>query len=205
LNTTAREEILARIRAARSGEPPEVDIPRNYHAAGVMPSNGAVDLLVDRLEDYGATVRRCPADRVPAAIAEMLDACGARRIVVPDGLSPQWVSAVPEPLLDPGAIDVLDTADGVLTSVTTAIAQTGTLVLDHGPRQGPRAYTLVPDLHLAVVAVDQIVAAVPDGVAALDPLRPQTWISGPSATSDIELDRVEGVHGPRTLLVIVAG
>jgi L-lactate dehydrogenase complex protein LldG len=206
MTTTARDEILARVRAARGGPAPDVAVPRDYRGAGSLPLAGAADLLAERLADYGAIVRRCLADRVPATIGEMLDARDARRIVVPDGLPAAWVAAVVRPLSGAGAgsVTALDAADGVLTSVTVAIAQTGTLVLDHGPGQGPRALTLVPDLHLAVVAADRIVAAVPDAVAALDPVRPQTWISGPSATSDIELTRVEGVHGPRTLLVVVA-
>jgi L-lactate dehydrogenase complex protein LldG len=207
MTADARTEILARIRAARDAEPADVTIPRDYHGPQAVPLTNAIELLVDRLEDYRATVLRCATDRVPAAIAEVLAARGARRIVVPDGLPAEWAAAVPEPLPEDGGLSTadLDTADGVLTSVTVAIAQTGTLVLDHGPGQGRRALTLVPDLHVAVVAAERIVATVPDGVAAVDPRRPQTWVSGPSATSDIELNRVEGVHGPRTLVVIVAG
>jgi L-lactate dehydrogenase complex protein LldG len=207
MTAAARTEILARIRAARDVEPAEVTVPREYHGPGALPLTGTTELLVDRLTDYRASVLRCPADQVPAAIAEALAARGARRIVIPDGLPTEWAAAVPAtlPEVDGLSTDDLDAADGVLTSVTVAIAQTGTLVLDHGPGQGRRALTLVPDLHVAVVATDRIVATVPDGVAAVDPRRPLTWISGPSATSDIELNRVEGVHGPRTLVVIVAG
>jgi L-lactate dehydrogenase complex protein LldG len=124
---------------------------------------------------------------------------------VPDGLPAKWVAALPQPLPDNPRLDVseLSAVEAVITSVTVAIAQTGTLVLDHGPGQGRRELTLVPDVHLALVARERIVAAVPDAVAALDPLSPLTWVSGPSATSDIELNRVQGVHGPRTLIVIV--
>lgn len=203
MTTTARDVVLARIRTALGGDSPDVAVPRDYRGAGARPLADAVSLLVDRLADYGATVRRCRADQVPSAIGELLAARGARRIAVPDGLPVSWAAAVARPVAGPATISALDAADGVLTSVTVAIAQTGTLVLDHGPGQGTRALTLVPDLHLAVVAADRIVATVPDAVAALDPVRPQTWISGPSATSDIELNRVEGVHGPRTLLVVV--
>ena len=101
------------------------------------------------------------------------------------------------------SIEALDTADAVITTCAIAIAETGTIVLDHGPGQGPRALTLVPDHHIVIVRPDQIVPGVPDALTTLDPTRPLTWISGPSATSDIELDRIEGVHGPRTLDVVI--
>jgi L-lactate dehydrogenase complex protein LldG len=150
-------------------------------------------------------VRRCPAAEAARVIADTVTARGARRIGVPRGFPAGWsallAGAVPDdPPLDVAALDALD---GVVTTCAVAIAETGTIVLDAGPGQGSRAFTLVPDYHLAVVAAGQIVAAVPDAVAALDPVRPLTWISGPSATSDIELARVEGVHGPRTLDIVV--
>ena len=126
---------------------------------------------------------------------------------MPQGFPAEWSALLPDPVPDDPPLDIaaLDALDGVVTTCAVAIAETGTIVLDTGPGQGSRAFTLVPDYHLAVVRTGQIVAAVPDAVAALDPARPLTWISGPSATSDIELTRVEGVHGPRTLdIVIVA-
>jgi L-lactate dehydrogenase complex protein LldG len=155
---------------------------------------------VERVEDYRAVVVRCGPDEVDARIAEALPA-GAR-VVVPEGLP--W--AVPNALSDEqlSALD-LDGIDAVVTGAAVGIASTGTIVLSHGSGQGRRALTLVPDLHVCVVRADQVVADVPDAVGLLDPDQPTTWISGPSATSDIELDRVEGVHGPRTLHVIVAG
>lgn len=202
----ARAEILARIRAARRLEQPP-PIPRDYHAAGTH-ALGLADLLADRLADYGANVLRCrPAD-APAAIRVALADAGARRVAVPDGLPGQWAAAVAVPLAEnqvSGRADltVLETADAVVTAVTAAIAQTGTLVLDHGPGQGRRELTLIPDLHLAVVAPERIVATVPDAIARLAPGTSLTWVSGPSATSDIELNRVEGVHGPRTLIAVI--
>jgi L-lactate dehydrogenase complex protein LldG len=145
-------------------------------------------------------VVRCSADDVEARVAEALPP-GAR-VVVPDGLPWQVNGALADDGLS--ALD-LDRVDAVVTAATVGIASTGTIVLSHGPGQGRRALTLVPDLHVCVVRADQVVADVPDAVALLDPARPTTWVSGPSATSDIELNRVEGVHGPRTLHVVLVG
>ncbi|MDA0638317.1 LUD domain-containing protein [Nonomuraea sp. MCN248] len=191
----AREEILGRIRQAVRGAP-EVRIPRAYRPA--PPVDDLVGLFAERVRDYRAIVRVLPADEVPAAIAGLVR---GRRMVIPDGLPPAWSDGA-EPA--GGSLAELDAADGVVTGCAVAIAETGTIVLDTGPGQGTRAQTLVPDYHLCVVRADQIVAGVPEAVARLDPARPLTWISGPSATSDIELNRVEGVHGPRTLEVIVS-
>ena len=194
---SAREEILGRVRSALVGapEPPAVD--RSYRL-GRNASVDLVALLVERVEDYRAEVRRCSPAEVEAAIRDALPA-GAR-VVVPTGLP--WVvdSAVEDDGLSHAELDALD---GVVTGATVAIAETGTIVLTHGPGEGRRALTLVPDVHVCVVLASQVVADVPDAVAVLDPARPMTWVSGPSATSDIELDRVEGVHGPRRLHVIV--
>jgi L-lactate dehydrogenase complex protein LldG len=211
---SSREEMLARVRAATAdlgGDGPEV--PRGYRPAGSGPAAGA-DLLVsrfiERAGDYRATVQRCRAAEVAQVIAETVAGREASRIGVPRGFPVPWsallTGAVPDD--PPLSVAALDALDGVLTSCAVAVAETGTIVLDAGPGQGSRAFSLVPDYHLAVVRAGQIVAAVPDAVAALaaaarDPGRPLTWISGPSATSDIELSRVEGVHGPRTLDIVV--
>lgn len=198
----ARQEMLARISTALGDRPAIPATPRGYHQAGTTTTADLVGLLEGRVLDYQADVRRCESSEVSATIASALADRGARRIVVPDGIPSAW-------LLDgvrddpPLSTELLDHVDGVLTSCALAIAETGTIVLDHGPGQGRRALTLVPDYHLVVVLAEQIVHAVPDAVAALDPRRPMTWISGPSATSDIELSRVEGVHGPRHLDVII--
>ncbi len=194
---SARDDILAGVRRALADadcRPREV--PRAYRSQ--LPAERLVELFVERVEDYRAQVSRCTSAEVMEAIRVALDA--AATVVVPDGLD----LAVPGALHDTGqsALD-LDAVDAVVTRATVGIAETGTIVLDHGPGQGRRALSLVPDLHVCIVYEHQIVAGVPEAVAALDPLRPQTWISGPSATSDIELTRVEGVHGPRTLRVLV--
>ena len=162
-------------------------------------------MFEERASDYQATVRRCADSEVAQVIADAVAARGAERIGVPAGFPAEWSALLPGPVFDDPPLDVaaLDGLDGVVSAIAVAIAETGTIVLDTGPGQGSRAFTLVPDYHLAVVRTGQIVAAVPDAVAALDPARPLTWISGPSATSDIELSRVEGVHGPRTLDIVI--
>jgi L-lactate dehydrogenase complex protein LldG len=193
---STRDDVLAAIRTAYGPGPrPEVEVPRGYRRHG---DPGDVDLFVERVEDYRATVTRCAAGNLTRAVAEVLG--GAARVVVPDGLELEVPGAIPDSGLS--ATD-LDGVDAVVTAATVAIAATGTIVLTHGPGQGRRALTLVPDVHVCIVRADQVVADVPDAIDHLDPIRPQTWISGPSATSDIELNRVEGVHGPRTLRVIL--
>ena len=206
-----REEILARIRTATGDGPAPPPLTRHYrtadHPSG-LDGQELLELLVDRLVDYRALVRRCTTAMVAATVVAALTERGARRVVVPDGILPEGLERLEpgielvgdDPPLTPAQLDELD---GVLTGCAVAIAETGTIVLDAGPGQGRRALSLVPDYHLVVVTAAQVVATVPQGVARLDPARPQTWISGPSATSDIELDRVEGVHGPRTLEVIL--
>jgi L-lactate dehydrogenase complex protein LldG len=197
----AREEILANVRRAlASAERAEVTVPRGYRSRPVPEGSARVELFVERVADYRAVVVRCGTDEVEARIAGALP--DGARAVVPAGLPWQ----VPGGLADDGlSAPDLDGVDAVVTGASVGIAETGTIVLQHGQGQGRRALSLVPDLHVCVVRTDQVVAGVPDAVALLDPNLPTTWISGPSATSDIELDRVEGVHGPRTLHVIVAG
>ena len=218
----AREHVLARIRGALSQSGTErVEIPREYRTVGPWQPGAAdtIELLVDRLVDYKAIVHRS-ADTagLTAAITESLGAPtpltgAAAAVVVPVGLDAGWVDAIraagfevlTDSRTDPVPLDRLDTAAAVVTAARVAIADTGTIVLDGAEDQGRRAITLVPDHHICVVRADQAVGTVPEGVALLAADRPQTWISGPSATSDIELSRVEGVHGPRTLEVIIAG
>lgn len=197
---SAREEVLARVRRALADRPAPTPVARDYRSAGGV---GDVDRFVERVTDYRATVHRAGGD-VRATITRVLGERGHRRVVVPDGFPAAWQPEI-DLVSEPVEVPTLDAVGAVLTTCRVAIAETGTIVLDAGPGMGPRALTLVPDYHLVVVHVDQVVAGVPDALAALDPLRPLTWISGPSATSDIELDRVEGVHGPRTLDVVLAG
>jgi L-lactate dehydrogenase complex protein LldG len=204
---SAREEILARAgRALADRSRPGEVIPRAYRRTG-EPGVDVVALFAERAADYRATVQRVSADDLSDAIARALAGRGVWRVAVPDEVVAGWLAAADvEALADdpPLTTAQLDAADGVVTGVALAVADTGTIVLDAGPAQGRRALTLLPDLHLCVVRTDQIVASVPEAVARLDPRRPLTWISGPSATSDIELNRVEGVHGPRTLHILIA-
>ena len=191
---SARDEILGRVRAALAEVSPAVAVP----AAPRAPDRGDLVALFDeRVADYRAVVTRCAADDLEATVAEAL---GGARAVVPPGLGLDVVGAVVDDGLTAAELDAID---AVVTRARVGIAETGTIVLDHAPDQGRRAISLVPDLHVCIVDAAQVVADVPDAIALLDPARPTTWISGPSATSDIELDRVEGVHGPRTLHVVV--
>jgi L-lactate dehydrogenase complex protein LldG len=213
---TAREEMLGRIRTALgAGAGQAGDVPRGYRTAVDTDTPALIGLLTERLRDYGTGVRRCAPEGVLAAVRDALAGRGARRVVLPPGLSLGGPGS-PGPALDHAGLagvtfvtddglspGELDAADGVITTAALAIAETGTIILDSGPGQGRRALTLVPDYHLCLLHASQIVAIVPQAVGRLDPGRPGTWISGPSATSDIELDRVQGVHGPRTLEVIL--
>ncbi|MFY1702867.1 LutC/YkgG family protein [Micromonospora sp. WMMA1923] len=199
---TGRETILGRLRAALGEPRPTPDeIPRDYRTAGVVAAD--LDVFVDRLTDYRATVHRCADADVAGLVGQLL---GGRQVVVPPGLPRHWLPETVHAVPDDGlAATRIAAADGVVTAAAVAVAETGTIVLDGSPDQGRRIITLLPDVHVCVLRTDQVVATVPDALTRLDPHRPLTWISGPSATSDIELDRVEGVHGPRNLHVIVTG
>ena len=198
--SSARDEVLGRIRRALADRPVVPEVPRTYRRGGDLDQAARLDLLVDRLIDYKAAVRRCSPAQLPDTLRDALSTRGAARIVVPPGLPWDLPGAVADDGLTAADVDRLD---GVVTACAVAVAETGTIVLDSSPDQGRRMITLVPDYHLCVVRADQVVQTVPEAVARLDPDRPLTWISGPSATSDIELNRVEGVHGPRTLEVVL--
>ena len=209
---TSRDEILARVRAAVGDGPrPDVDaayreLPRHYLRA--HHDHDIVALFAERAAAYRAVVERLPEADVPAAVSRILaDRDPQGGFMVPDGVPPEWVPDGITVVRDdpPLSAAELDRLAGVVTGCAVAIAETGTIVLDHGPAQGRRALSLVPDFHLVIVRADQVSADLPDAFGRLDPGWPQTLISGPSATSDIELTRVEGVHGPRTLHILLAG
>ena len=208
---SARDEVLARIRQAHAVAPPPDlsydDIARDYNTTSELEHDALVELLVDRLLDYRALVRQCAAAELTSTIAAAVADRGASALVAPDGLDPSWLSEVTAEVHTDRdhslAVAELDAADGVVTGCSVAIAQTGTLCLDGSAGQGRRLLSLIPDYHLCVLTAENIVADVPQAIARLDGTRPLTLISGPSATSDIELNRVEGVHGPRTLEVII--
>ncbi|HEV2370917.1 MAG TPA: LUD domain-containing protein [Streptosporangiaceae bacterium] len=207
-----RDEVLARVRAAlrcNGGAPTATDggeTRRAYRTQGDGDVAGNLDLLAARLRDYRALVRRAVPSDVGATVAAAITDRGVRRIVVPRGLGLPPLPPGIEAIVDEGlSAQELDDFDGVVTGAAVAIAETGTIVLDGSPGQGRRAITLVPDYHLCIVRAEQVVTLVPEAIERLAPHldRPHTWISGPSATSDIELERVEGVHGPRTLEVVL--
>ena len=204
---SSRDVVLGRLRSALQGAPEPGPVPRLYRQSVVVTD--LIGLLTDRLVDYKAVVHRIPDDisGTVAAILGVEDGGPGEapaRIVVPPGLPSDWLPESATVLRDDGIdASVLAELDGVVTAATVAVAETGTIVLDASPDQGRRIISLLPDLHICVLRADQVVASVPEALARLTPGRPLTWISGPSATSDIELNRVEGVHGPRRLHVII--
>jgi L-lactate dehydrogenase complex protein LldG len=211
---SARDEVLGRIRAALrdvtpdgppgGGGGPGRAAAFGYRAEGGLDEAARLDRLARRLADYRAVVRRGAPGQLAGLIGAALAERGARRLVVPPGLDLPGPPPGVELVTDDGLSTAeLDGFDGVITRAAVAIAETGTIVLDGSPGQGRRALSLIPDYHLCLIGAAQVVELVPEALARLDPARPLTWISGPSATSDIELDRVEGVHGPRSLDVLL--
>lgn len=216
---SARETILWRIRHAtrdvpEDERPEDVAVERGYRREDEAAREEIVERFAERVAEYEATVRRVSEKDLPGAIKEALERRGVKRLVVPPYLPKEWISEGVEALRDAArprlTKEDLDESDGVITGCSLGIAQTGTIVLDAGRAQGRRALTLLPDYHLCVMREDQIVGLVPEAFAGLEVAvngegRAITFISGPSATSDIELNRVEGVHGPRILDVLIAG
>ncbi|MFI0982084.1 lactate utilization protein C [Streptomyces sp. NPDC021093] len=205
---SSRDRVLARIRTAVA-DAPEVPEPTRAYATSHTPDDPAavLDLLHENLADYRAVVHRTTEDGIAHLLMRLLAQRGSASVLVPPRLPPHWLSAAdPTRIHDRAALTAadLDQVESVVTGCALAVAETGTIVLDGSPDQGRRRITLVPDHHICVVrAPSQVVASLPQAMGRLDPARPLTWISGPSATSDIELDRVEGVHGPRALEVVL--
>jgi L-lactate dehydrogenase complex protein LldG len=205
-----RGEILAAVRAGIAGVAPPPEPPRGYRRSGRRPAAEVAELFAERVAEYRARVVRLAAPELPAALADACRERGATRLGVPADLPDRWRPDGVELVVDRDlAAAELDRLDGALTGCGLGIAETGTVVLDGGPAQGRRALSLVPDYHLCVVREEQLVELVPQAIERLEPAalegRPITFVSGPSATSDIELSRVEGVHGPRTLDVFLVG
>ncbi len=199
---SARDEILARVRQAIApATPSDQQVPRDYRSR----TDDGIDTFIERLHHYHARTQRIAAGRLEKCVRATLADRGVHRVVAPDGIPEGWLKNLERlkdtPPLDPYA---LDGVDGVITTCALAIAQTGTIILDGSAGMGRRALSLVPDYHLCVVRVDQVVGSVPEAIGKLDPTRPLTFISGPSATVDIEMVRVSGVHGPRRLEVLIA-
>jgi L-lactate dehydrogenase complex protein LldG len=204
---SSREEVLGRIRTALGERRPVPEIVRDYRTADDRPADVLREVLVDRLEDYKASVLRCGPGDIAATVTAALDGglgsgWAPADVVVAPGLPGDWRPAGTSEDDGRPATELVAFAAAV-TGVAVAVAETGTLVLDGSPVSGRRALSLLPDCLVCVVTADQIVGGVPEGLARLEPTAPLTMISGPSATSDIELSRVEGVHGPRTLLVVL--
>ncbi|WGT48367.1 LutC/YkgG family protein [Tessaracoccus lacteus] len=213
---SARDEVLARVRRATADvteKDPDRDVPVDWAYGQPLATPDVLEDFVEKVEDYKAAVRRVKADAVPATIVEAMQALDTTSVVLPAGLPTEWIAAVEaagivthgdEPQLTHAQ---LNTIDAVLTTTAVGMADSGTIALDHGVGQGRRALSLLPDRHICVIRADQVVSDVPEGIARLAPAiragSPVTWLSGGSATSDIELSRVEGVHGPRHLSVIL--
>ncbi len=207
-DVAGRDGVLSSIGAALGGERRRSPLPadRAYRLRGDLDSAPRRELLIDRLVDYRAQVTTCAPDELATVVRELLTARNSTSVAVAADVPDDWTAAthaavhVDHP---PLSVADLDAIDSTLTGCAVAVAQTGTIVLDSGARQGRRALSLIPDHLIVVIFEDQIVEVLPEGVARLDPTSPQTWISGPSATSDIELERIEGVHGPRSLDVVI--
>ena len=214
MSAEAKQEILARIRGALRDAPVVPEVERTYRRTSDRAPEEVVDMLEDRLVDYKATVHRATAETLPARIAELLGS--SARYVVPEGLDTSWLpeeSGMRRAIVDPNdaraasalGVRELNAVDAVVTSSTVSCAETGTIFLTGRPDEGRRAISLVPDHHICVVPLESVVELIPEALGRITPTAPVTMISGPSATSDIELERVEGVHGPRNLDVILLG
>lgn len=203
-----RDIVLARVRRALAGtDPAPATIDRDYdRSADQAGAPATLTLLCERLTDYGVAVHRARPETVADTVSSALAARGLHRVIVPGGLDPGWLPATGfEWVRDdpPLSTEQIAAADGVLTAAAVGVADSGTVVLDHAADQGRRVLSLLPDAMVVVLRADQVVASLPAAIARLDGTAAMTFISGPSATVDIELVRVSGVHGPRALDVVV--
>lgn len=217
--SSAKEEMLQRIKSALRNvpsdeTPDDITVERGYHQHGKLSKDERIDLFVERAGEYKATVKRVKIGQIENHIAEACNRHDAKEIAVPEGFDKSWLPDNIQPHFDdpkePLSHEELDQVDGVISTCALAVAQTGTIILDTGPGQGRRVLSLLPDYHLCIVSEDQIVELIPEGFEHFSSIikedgPPITFISGPSATSDIELSRVEGVHGPRRLDILVVG
>lgn len=210
MSNEAKTEILRRIRAALDDTPVAPEVPRDYRRSSERDAGEILGMLEDRLLDYKANVFRETTQSLPARLAVLFGE--SARVIAPHGLERSWLPTdagdrilfeTPDTALEVHALN--DTIDVVVTSSTVSCAETGTIFLTGRPEEGRRAISLVPDHHICIVPVDTVVELIPEALARVEPTAPITMISGPSATSDIELERVEGVHGPRRLDVVLLG
>jgi L-lactate dehydrogenase complex protein LldG len=212
-HVSARAAVLAKIRHSVGDHTPVreaeyAEIPREYRRQGISSRDAAVDLLAGRLHDYDAHVYRCAGHEIAATVASAMGDRGKTTLLRSDALPAEWLpSSFRFPVVDEIAYEEIDRAEGVITGCVAAIALTGTIILRHGPQDSRRALTLIPDYHLCIVFAEQVVETVPEGFERLRGMEtlPLTTVSGPSATADIEMTRVKGVHGPRFLDVILVG
>ena len=206
---SSRERVLERIRKANlKAAAPQQPIPRDYDCNSSQTADKTLALFEERLRDYDARIFAVRREEIAAKAAEILNAGSRRRIAVPAGLPVVWQAAGIEWITDGAAdhelsFDALNVVDGVMTAATAGVAISGSIVLQHGPAEGRRVLTLLPDYHLCVVEASQVVETLPEAFTRLDPTRPVTFFSGPSATADIEMTRIKGVHGPRFLDVLL--
>jgi len=217
MSDEAKNEILRNIRSALNNVPDDeqigdINVPRSYHQKGELAQKELVKLFIERVGEYRATVSRVREDQLIDVISKSCQREEVQKLVIPEGFPHQWLPDDIDPMWDRSEKQLthqeLDSSDGVISTCALAVAQTGTIILDAGKGQGRRALSLLPDYHLCIVRQSQVVELVPEGFAHFDEKvknegPPITFISGPSATSDIELSRVEGVHGPRRLEILV--